>query len=76
LVDGDQDGQPVNRYGHLLGFTTKGGAEAARAVMDALQMIWRATDLGRIKSVATFRQFPRISSRVKRDGRSPASPPI
>ncbi len=60
LVDGADDyGRPVNRYGHLLGFTVKGGSAAARRAFDALQMIWRATDLGRIKSVATI---PAIST--------------
>ena len=32
---------------------------AARAVLDALRLIWRGTDLGRIKSVATI---PAIST--------------
>ncbi|HJZ46334.1 MAG TPA: PLP-dependent transferase, partial [Roseiflexaceae bacterium] len=43
----------------LLSFTVRGGAAAARAVFDSLRMIWRATDLGRIKSVATI---PAIST--------------
>ncbi len=60
LADGEDDyGQPVNRYGQLLSFTVAGGAAAARSVFDNLQMIWRATDLGRIKSVATI---PAIST--------------
>ncbi len=62
LVDAeydDQYGKPVNRYGHLLSFCVRGGAEAARRFFDALQRIWRATDLGRIKSVATI---PAIST--------------
>ena len=62
LVDAeydDQYGKPVNRYGHLLSFCVRGGAEKARAFFDALQRIWRATDLGRIKSVATI---PAIST--------------
>ena len=62
LVDAeydDQYGKPVNRYGHLLSFCVKGGAEKARRFFDALQRIWRATDLGRIKSVATI---PAIST--------------
>ena len=36
-----------------------GGAQAARDVFDRFDMIWRATDLGRIKSVATI---PAIST--------------
>lgn len=60
LADAEDDyGKPVNRYGHLMGFTVKGGAAAARAAFDNFKMIWRATDLGRIKSVATI---PAIST--------------
>jgi O-acetylhomoserine/O-acetylserine sulfhydrylase-like pyridoxal-dependent enzyme len=60
LADGAADtGAPVNRYGFLLSFNVVGGAQAARAVFDGLTMIWRATDLGRIKSVATI---PAIST--------------
>lgn len=62
LVDAEHDeqyGEPVNRYGHLMSFRVKGGAQAARDVFDAFQRIWRATDLGRIKSVATI---PAIST--------------
>ncbi|MCP4593090.1 MAG: O-acetylhomoserine aminocarboxypropyltransferase/cysteine synthase [bacterium] len=62
LVDAEHDeqyGKPVNRYGHLMSFCVKGGAEATRTFFDALQRIWRATDLGRIKSVATI---PAIST--------------
>lgn len=62
LVDAEKDalyGKPVNRYGHLLSFHVKGGAQAARDVLDGFQRIFRATDLGRIKSVATI---PAIST--------------
>jgi O-acetylhomoserine/O-acetylserine sulfhydrylase-like pyridoxal-dependent enzyme len=62
LVDAEHDelyGKPVNRYGHLLAFRVKGGAEKARKFFDGLERIWRATDLGRIKSVATI---PSIST--------------
>jgi O-acetylhomoserine/O-acetylserine sulfhydrylase-like pyridoxal-dependent enzyme len=59
LVDGDEEGRPVNRYGSLLSFDVRGGSAAARRVFDALGLIWRATDLGRIKSVATI---PAIST--------------
>ena len=60
LVDGDDaTGAPVNRFGHLLSFEVKGGAQAARDVFDQFTMIWRATDLGRVKSVATI---PAIST--------------
>jgi O-acetylhomoserine/O-acetylserine sulfhydrylase-like pyridoxal-dependent enzyme len=62
LVDAEHDdcyGEPTNRYGHLMSFTVNGGAMAARKFFDGLQRIWRATDLGRIKSVATI---PAIST--------------
>ncbi len=60
LADGEDDyGSAVNRFGHLLSFNVKGGVRAARAVFDGLGMIWRATDLGRIKSVAAI---PAIST--------------
>jgi cystathionine beta-lyase/cystathionine gamma-synthase len=62
LVDSEYDalyGKKVNRYGHLMSFRIKGGAKKTRDVFDAFQRIWRATDLGRIKSVATI---PAIST--------------
>lgn len=62
LVDAEYDeryGRPVNRYGHLMSFCVKGGPEPTRKFFDGLQRIWRATDLGRIKSVATI---PAIST--------------
>jgi len=62
LVDAEFDEQyrkPVNRYGHLMSFQMKGGVSAARKVLDGLKRIWRATDLGRIKSIATI---PAIST--------------
>jgi cystathionine beta-lyase/cystathionine gamma-synthase len=62
LVDAEHDaqyGEPVNRYGHLMSFCVAGGHENTRIVFDELQRIWRATDLGRIKSVATI---PAIST--------------
>ncbi len=62
LADAEFDeryGQPVNRYGHLLSFNVRGGPEQTRKFFDGLQRIWRATDLGRIKSVATI---PAIST--------------
>ena len=62
LVDSESDdiyGKKVNRYGHLMSFRVKGGAQATRDVFDGFEMIWRATDLGRVKSVATI---PAIST--------------
>jgi len=62
LVDSETDpryNKKVNRFGHLMSFRVKGGGQAARDVFDGFNMIWRATDLGRIKSVATI---PAIST--------------
>ena len=62
LVDSEFDeayGKKVNRFGHLMSFRVKGDAKQTRDVFDALRMVWRATDLGRIKSVATI---PAIST--------------
>ena len=60
LVDSDDGrGGEVNRYGHLMSFRVDGPPENARKVYDRLGMIYRATDLGRIKSVATI---PAIST--------------
>lgn len=62
LVDAEHDdlyGQPLNRYGHLMSFTVKGKPRNARDVFDAFQRIYRATDLGRVKSIATI---PAIST--------------
>ena len=54
LVDEGSEAEPVNRYGSLLSFVVRGGGTAARRAFDALDLVWRATDLGRIKSVATI----------------------
>jgi len=62
LVDSEHDEhyqEKVNRFGHLMSFRVKGSAQKTRDVFDAMQRIWRATDLGRIKSVATI---PAIST--------------
>ncbi len=67
LVDAEHDEQyrqPLNRYGHLLSFRVKGSPDKARDVFDAFSMIFRATDLGRIKSVATI---PAISTHSQQD---------
>jgi O-acetylhomoserine/O-acetylserine sulfhydrylase-like pyridoxal-dependent enzyme len=77
LVDAETDelyGKPVNRYGHLMSFRVNGGAQATRDVFDGFQRIWRATDLGRIKSVATI---PAISTHSQQgeEGRKMADIP-
>ena len=77
LADSELDplyGKPVNRYGHLMSFRIRGGGEPTRRFFDALQRIYRATDLGRIKSVATI---PAISTHQQQgeEGRSLADIP-
>ena len=60
LVDSENgNGETLTRFGHLLSFRVKGEAAKARLFFDRLQMIMRATDLGRIKSIATI---PTIST--------------
>lgn len=60
LVDSDDGkGNEINRYGHLMSFRVEGPPKNARKVFDNFKLIFRATDLGRIKSVATI---PAIST--------------
>ncbi len=64
----------AGRYGHLMGMRVDGSAEDTRRVLDALKMFHRATDLGRIKSVATI---PAISTHQQQgeEGRDLADVP-
>jgi cystathionine beta-lyase/cystathionine gamma-synthase len=64
----------VNRYGHLMSFCVKGDRQNTRTFFDGMQRIWRATDLGRIKSVATI---PAISTHQQQgeEGRKLAAIP-
>ncbi len=63
LVDSDDGtGKEVNRYGHLLSFRVEGPPENARRVFDNFKIIYRAGDLGRIKSIATI---PAISTHLQ-----------
>lgn len=60
LVDSDDGkGKELNRYTHLMSFRVNGTAADTRKVFDRFRLIIRATDLGRIKSVATI---PAIST--------------
>lgn len=77
LADSEYDeiyGKKINRYGHLMSFRIKGSHEDTRKVFNALQRIWRATDLGKIKSVATI---PAISTHQQQgeEGRKLANIP-
>jgi O-acetylhomoserine/O-acetylserine sulfhydrylase-like pyridoxal-dependent enzyme len=63
LVDSDDGtGNEVHRYGHLMSFRVEGPPANARSVFDRLQIIYRASDLGRIKSIATI---PAISTHLQ-----------
>ena len=63
LVDSDDgQGNEINRYGHLLSFRVDGPPENARKVFDHFKLIFRAGDLGRIKSMATI---PAISTHLQ-----------
>lgn len=75
LADSADDyGKPVNRFGHLLSFCVDGSAKDTRDFFDALDRVWRATDLGRIKSIATI---PAISTHSQQgeEGRKMAQIP-
>jgi O-acetylhomoserine/O-acetylserine sulfhydrylase-like pyridoxal-dependent enzyme len=67
------DGTPA--FGHLLSFNVRGSAQDTRVFFDGLQRTWRATDLGRIKSVATI---PAISTHQQQgeEGRELAGIPL
>jgi O-acetylhomoserine/O-acetylserine sulfhydrylase-like pyridoxal-dependent enzyme len=54
LVDTD-----TPTFGHLMSFTIRGTERDARRFFDGLERVFRATDLGRVKSVATI---PAIST--------------
>jgi O-acetylhomoserine (thiol)-lyase len=67
------DGTPA--FGHLLSFNVRNSAQDTRVFFDGLQRTWRATDLGRIKSVATI---PAISTHQQqgKEGRELAGIPF
>jgi len=63
LVDSDDgQGNELNRYGHLMAFRVDGPPANARKVFDNLKLIFRAGDLGRIKSMATL---PALSTHLQ-----------
>jgi len=57
VVDSDEPA-----YGHLMSFVIKGSPLGARKFLDTLHIIIRATDLGRIKSLAII---PAISTHLQ-----------
>ncbi len=76
LVDSDVDGQEaVNRFGFLLGFRPAGGVRAACEVMDRFNLIWRANNLGQVKSTATIPAIATHKQVVEADpGLAPVPP--
>ena len=70
LADSDE-----HMFGHLMSFNVKSTAKDTRNFFDKLKMIYRATDLGRIKSVATI---PAISTHQQQgdEGRELAGIPF
>lgn len=70
LVDSDaNDQEPVNRFGFLLCFRPIGGLRAACTVLDRLNLIWRANNLGQVKSTATI---PALTTHKQVDETGPA----
>jgi O-acetylhomoserine/O-acetylserine sulfhydrylase-like pyridoxal-dependent enzyme len=67
------DGAPA--FGHLMSFNIRGDAKQTRKFFDGMQMVFRATDLGRIKCVATI---PGISTHQQQgeEGRKLAGIPM
>ena len=70
VVDSDE-----KAFGHLMSFNIRGSGQEARVFFDGLKRIWRATDLGRVKSVATI---PAISTHHQQgeEGRKMANIPM
>ncbi|PPF30641.1 O-acetylhomoserine aminocarboxypropyltransferase/cysteine synthase [Rathayibacter tritici] len=72
LVDSGDEADLVHRYGFLLSFRPVGGITAATRVFDRLKLVWRANDLGRVKSTATI---PAIGTH-RQVVATPGTPPI
>ncbi|WP_165964195.1 PLP-dependent aspartate aminotransferase family protein [Actinomadura sp. KC216] len=74
LVDSGGPGRgAVNRFGFLLGFRPAGGVPAARRAMDRLGLVWRANNLGQVKSTATI---PAIGTHLQVAGDDPGDAPV
>ncbi|WP_306345189.1 trans-sulfuration enzyme family protein [Rhizomonospora bruguierae] len=74
LVDSDVNGrEAVNRFGFLLCFRPVGGVRAAREFLDRLNLIWRANNLGQVKSTATI---PAIGTHKQVAESGPESAPV
>jgi O-acetylhomoserine/O-acetylserine sulfhydrylase-like pyridoxal-dependent enzyme len=74
LVDSGVNGQEAeNRFGFLLCFRPAGGVRAAHEVLDRFNLIWRANNLGQVKSTATI---PAIGTHLQVGEADPALAPV
>lgn len=74
LVDSGVNGQEaVNRFGFLLCFRPAGGVRAAYRVLDRFKLIWRANNLGQVKSTATI---PAITTHKQAADADPGHAPV
>ncbi|WP_151898229.1 PLP-dependent transferase [Streptomyces sp. C8S0] len=68
-------GEAENRFGFLLCFRPAGGVRVAHEVMDRLGLIWRANNLGQVRSTATIPGATTHKQAADADpGRSPVPP--
>ncbi|MDP9295215.1 MAG: hypothetical protein M3O88_00790, partial [Actinomycetota bacterium] len=79
LADGDADGAPVPRFGHLLFFAVDGGPRRAWEATNRLCLVRRATDLGRIKCIAASSNLDtpaagQAGEGARRNSTEPSSP--
>ncbi|GGN93863.1 O-acetylhomoserine aminocarboxypropyltransferase [Streptomyces albiflavescens] len=76
LVDSELDGgEAENRFGFLLCFRPAGGVRAAHEAMDRLGLVWRANNLGQVKSTATIPGATTHKQAADADpGRAPVPP--
>jgi O-acetylhomoserine/O-acetylserine sulfhydrylase-like pyridoxal-dependent enzyme len=74
LVDSELDGgEAQNRFGFLVCFRPAGGVRAAHQTMDRLGLIWRANNLGQVRSTATI---PGATTHKQAADADPDRPPV
>ncbi|WP_133912197.1 trans-sulfuration enzyme family protein [Streptomyces sp. NBC_00582] len=74
LVDSELDGgEAENRFGFLVCFRPAGGVRAAHEVMDRLGLVWRANNLGQVRSTATI---PGATTHKQAADADPARAPV
>ncbi|WP_405798447.1 trans-sulfuration enzyme family protein [Streptomyces sp. NBC_01506] len=76
LVDSELDGgEAQNRFGFLVCFRPAGGVRAAYEAMDRLGLVWRANNLGQVRSTATIPGATTHKQAADADpGRAPVPP--